>query len=71
MKKSDFALFDGMGMAENSLSHVLLLCVTDLNASHTQGAQTTVPNQGSIQSPPESLKDAESGARVEEKIVYL
>ncbi|NXA88025.1 ARG28 factor, partial [Melanocharis versteri] len=53
----------------------------DLNASQTQGPQTRVPNQGSIQSPevdelllnhqPESLQDAESGARVEEKIVYL
>ncbi|NXY57412.1 ARG28 factor, partial [Callaeas wilsoni] len=53
----------------------------DLNASQTQGPQTSVPNQGSTQSPqvdelllnhqPESLQDAESGARVEEKIVYL
>ncbi|NWW23217.1 ARG28 factor, partial [Falcunculus frontatus] len=53
----------------------------DLNASQTQGPQTSVPNQGSIQSPqvdklqlkhqPESLQDAESGARVEEEIVYL
>ncbi|XP_058683477.1 rho guanine nucleotide exchange factor 28 isoform X2 [Poecile atricapillus] len=53
----------------------------DLKASQTQGLQTSVPNQGSIQSPqadelllnhqPGSLQDAESGARVEEKIVYL
>ncbi|XP_041282864.1 rho guanine nucleotide exchange factor 28 isoform X4 [Onychostruthus taczanowskii] len=53
----------------------------DLNTSHTQDSQTSVPNQGSIQSPQadelllntqtESLQDAESGARVEEKIVYL
>ncbi|XP_041342115.1 rho guanine nucleotide exchange factor 28 isoform X11 [Pyrgilauda ruficollis] len=53
----------------------------DLNTSHTQGFQTSVPNQESIQSPQvdelllnaqtESLQDAESGARVEEKIVYL
>ncbi|XP_072778036.1 rho guanine nucleotide exchange factor 28 isoform X6 [Taeniopygia guttata] len=53
----------------------------DLNTSQTQSPQTSVPNQGSIQSPrvdelllnhqPESLEDAESGARVEEKIVYL
>ncbi|CAN8220290.1 unnamed protein product [Coccothraustes coccothraustes] len=53
----------------------------DLNTSETQGFQTSVPNQGSIQSPqidelllnhqPESLQDEESGARVEEKIVYL
>ncbi|XP_063035754.1 rho guanine nucleotide exchange factor 28 isoform X8 [Melospiza melodia melodia] len=53
----------------------------DLSTSETQGSQTSVPNQGSIQSPqvdelllnhqPESLQDAESGARVEEKIVYL
>ncbi|NXR67831.1 ARG28 factor, partial [Rhadina sibilatrix] len=53
----------------------------DLNASQTQGPQTSIPNQGSIQSSqvdklllnhqPESLQDAESGARVEEKIVYL
>ncbi|NXJ26608.1 ARG28 factor, partial [Dicrurus megarhynchus] len=53
----------------------------DLNASQTQGPQTSVPNQGSIQSPQvdelqlshqsESLQDAESGARVEEEIVYL
>ncbi|XP_023799367.1 rho guanine nucleotide exchange factor 28 isoform X3 [Cyanistes caeruleus] len=53
----------------------------DLNASQTQSLQTSVPNQGSIQSPqadelllnhqPGSLQDAESGARVEEKIVYL
>lgn len=78
MKKSEFALYDATGMA---LSHVLLLCVTDLNASQTQGPQTSMPNQGSIQPPrvdalllnhqPESLQDAESGGRVEEKIVYL
>ncbi|XP_076219498.1 rho guanine nucleotide exchange factor 28 isoform X5 [Aptenodytes patagonicus] len=53
----------------------------DLNASQTQGPQTSMPNQGSIQLPrvdtlllnhqPESLQDAESGGRVEEKIVYL
>ncbi|NXB33627.1 ARG28 factor, partial [Eulacestoma nigropectus] len=53
----------------------------DLNASQTQGPQTSVPNQGSIQSPqvdklqlnhqPESLQDAESRARAEEEIVYL
>ncbi|NXT13693.1 ARG28 factor, partial [Prunella fulvescens] len=53
----------------------------DLNTPQTQGPQTSVPNQGSTQSPqvdelllnhqPESLRDAESGARVEEKIVYL
>ncbi|XP_041868794.1 rho guanine nucleotide exchange factor 28 isoform X6 [Corvus kubaryi] len=53
----------------------------DLNASQTHGPQTSVPNQGSIQSPqvdelqlnhqPENLQDAESGARVEEEIVYL
>lgn len=81
MKKTEFALSDGMSMAENALSHVLLLCVTDLNAPQTQGPQTSIPDQGFIQSPqvdklllnhqPESLQDAESGARVEEKIVYL
>ncbi|XP_074023040.1 rho guanine nucleotide exchange factor 28 [Numenius arquata] len=53
----------------------------DLNASQTQGPQTSIPNQGSIQLPqvdtlllnhqPESLQDTESGGRVEEKIVYL
>ncbi|KAM6035524.1 rho guanine nucleotide exchange factor 28 isoform 3-T4 [Theristicus caerulescens] len=53
----------------------------DLNASQTQGPQTSVPNQGSIQLPrvdalllnqqPETPQDAESGGRVEEKIVYL
>ncbi|NWV03409.1 ARG28 factor, partial [Ptilonorhynchus violaceus] len=53
----------------------------DLNASETQGSQTSIPNQGSIQSPQVdelllnhqsgSLQDAESGARVEEEIVYL
>ncbi|XP_019137587.1 rho guanine nucleotide exchange factor 28 isoform X7 [Corvus cornix cornix] len=53
----------------------------DLNASQTHGPQTSVPNQGSIQSPqvdelqlnhqPENLQDAESGGRVEEEIVYL
>uniref|UniRef100_A0A8B9M2Z0 Rho guanine nucleotide exchange factor 28 n=1 Tax=Accipiter nisus TaxID=211598 RepID=A0A8B9M2Z0_9AVES len=53
----------------------------DLNASQTQGPQTSIPNAGSIQPPrvdalllnhqPESLQDAGSGARVEEKIVYL
>lgn len=61
--------------------HVFLLCVTDLNTSQTQGPQKSVPNQGSIQSPqvdelllnhqPESQQNAENGARVEEKIVYL
>ncbi|XP_050768696.1 rho guanine nucleotide exchange factor 28 isoform X1 [Gymnogyps californianus] len=53
----------------------------DLNASQIQGPQTSIPNQRSIQPPrvdtpllnhqPESLQDAESGGRVEEKIVYL
>ncbi|NWR73763.1 ARG28 factor, partial [Centropus unirufus] len=53
----------------------------DLNASETQGPQTSIPNQESIQAPqikapqlnhqPESQQDAESGDRVEEKIVYL
>ncbi|RLW05208.1 hypothetical protein DV515_00005215 [Chloebia gouldiae] len=53
----------------------------DLNTSQTRSPQTSVPDQGSIQLPqvdelllnhqPESLEDAESGARVEEKIVYL
>nr|XP_026650135.1 rho guanine nucleotide exchange factor 28 isoform X2 [Zonotrichia albicollis] len=53
----------------------------DLSTSETHGSQKSVPNHGSIQSPqvdelllnhqPESLQDAESGARVEEKIVYL
>ncbi|NWR59452.1 ARG28 factor, partial [Bucorvus abyssinicus] len=53
----------------------------DLNASQTQGPQTSMPNQGSIQPPlvgapllnhqPESLQDAEGGGRVDEKIVYL
>ncbi|NXJ98012.1 ARG28 factor, partial [Corythaixoides concolor] len=53
----------------------------DLNASQTQGPQASTPNQGSIQLPqvdalllnrqPESLQDAESGGKVEEKIVYL
>ncbi|KAM9589264.1 rho guanine nucleotide exchange factor 28-like isoform 5-T6 [Morphnus guianensis] len=53
----------------------------DLNASQTQGPQTSIPNKGSIQPPrvdalllnhqPESLQDARSGGRVEEKIVYL
>ncbi|NXE97205.1 ARG28 factor, partial [Menura novaehollandiae] len=53
----------------------------DLNASQTQGPQTSIPNQGSIQSPqvddlllnhqPESQQDLERGARVEEEIVYL
>ncbi|NWT83959.1 ARG28 factor, partial [Lanius ludovicianus] len=53
----------------------------DLNASQTQGPQMSVPNQGSIQSSQvdklqlnhrhESLQDAQSGARVEEEIVYL
>ncbi|XP_062369939.1 LOW QUALITY PROTEIN: rho guanine nucleotide exchange factor 28 [Cinclus cinclus] len=52
----------------------------DLNTSQTQGPQKSIPNQGSIQSPqveelllnhqPESLQNAEDGARVEEKIVY-
>lgn len=81
LKKSEFAFSDDVAMAENALSHALLLCVTDLNAPQTQGPQTNLPNQGSIQSPevdelllnhqPESLQDAESGARVEEKIVHL
>ncbi|XP_029860416.1 rho guanine nucleotide exchange factor 28 isoform X3 [Aquila chrysaetos chrysaetos] len=53
----------------------------DLNASQTQGPQTSIPNEGSIQPPqvdalllnhqPESLQDVGSGGRVEEKIVYL
>ncbi|NXE23809.1 ARG28 factor, partial [Ardeotis kori] len=53
----------------------------DLNASQIQSPQTGGPNQGFIQPPrvdalvlnhqPESLQDAESGGRVEEKIVYL
>ncbi|KAL9821666.1 rho guanine nucleotide exchange factor 28 isoform 2-T2 [Geothlypis trichas] len=62
-------------------SNSSLVYEDDLNPSETQGSQRSVPNQGSIQSPqvdelllnhqPESLQDAESGARVEEKIVYL
>ncbi|XP_041342104.1 rho guanine nucleotide exchange factor 28 isoform X8 [Pyrgilauda ruficollis] len=62
-------------------SNSSLVYEDDLNTSHTQGFQTSVPNQESIQSPQvdelllnaqtESLQDAESGARVEEKIVYL
>ncbi|XP_075597284.1 rho guanine nucleotide exchange factor 28 isoform X3 [Balearica regulorum gibbericeps] len=53
----------------------------DLNASQAQGPQTSIPNPGSIQPPqvdtlllnhqPEGVQDAESGGRVEEKIVYL
>ncbi|KAM6363139.1 rho guanine nucleotide exchange factor 28 isoform 2-T2 [Pluvialis apricaria] len=53
----------------------------DLNASQAQGLQTSIPNQGSTEPPrvdtlllnhqPETLQDAESGGRVEEKIVYL
>ncbi|XP_075303194.1 rho guanine nucleotide exchange factor 28 isoform X3 [Opisthocomus hoazin] len=53
----------------------------DLNASQTQGPQTSIPDQGSVPPPqadalllnhqPESLQDAESRGRVEEKIVYL
>ncbi|XP_030367774.1 rho guanine nucleotide exchange factor 28 isoform X11 [Strigops habroptila] len=53
----------------------------DLNASQTQGRQTSIPNQGSIQPPrvdalllnhqPESLQDDKDEDRVEEKIVYL
>ncbi|XP_042660781.1 rho guanine nucleotide exchange factor 28 isoform X3 [Tyto alba] len=53
----------------------------DLNVSQTQHPQTSIPNQGPIQLPridavlpshqPESLRDEESGGRVEEKIVYL
>ncbi|NXF11768.1 ARG28 factor, partial [Smithornis capensis] len=49
----------------------------DLSASQTQGPQTSIPNQGCIQSSqvdthqPGSLQDTESGATVEEKIVYL
>lgn len=68
-------------MAKSALSHVLLLCLTDLNALQTQGPQTSSPDQGSIQPSqvdvlmldhqPESLQDTESGGRVEEKIVYL
>lgn len=68
-------------MAENALSHVLLLCITDLNASQTQGPQTSIPNQESIQPSrvdalllshqPESLQDEKDEDRVEEKIVYL
>ncbi|XP_059729673.1 rho guanine nucleotide exchange factor 28 isoform X9 [Haemorhous mexicanus] len=62
-------------------SNSSLVYEDDLNTSETQGSQTSVPNQGSIQSPQadelllnhesESLQDEESGARVEEKIVYL
>ncbi|XP_069737218.1 rho guanine nucleotide exchange factor 28 isoform X2 [Phaenicophaeus curvirostris] len=53
----------------------------DLNASETWDPKTSIPNQESIQSPqvdtlllnhqPESQQDAESGDRIEEKIVYL
>ncbi|KAM9367772.1 rho guanine nucleotide exchange factor 28 [Phaethornis superciliosus] len=53
----------------------------DLNASQTQCPQTSIQDQGSIPLPqvdtvmlnhqPDSLQDAESGNRVEEKIVYL
>ncbi|NXK47330.1 ARG28 factor, partial [Chauna torquata] len=53
----------------------------DLNASQTQGPQTSSSNHGSIQTPrvealllshqPESLQDMESGDRGEENIVYL
>ncbi|NXL49180.1 ARG28 factor, partial [Podilymbus podiceps] len=53
----------------------------DLNASQSQGPQTSVPNLGSIQPPrvdalllnhqPESLQDAERRGGVEEKVVYL
>ncbi|XP_061205301.1 rho guanine nucleotide exchange factor 28 [Neopsephotus bourkii] len=53
----------------------------DLNASQTQGPQTSVPNQGSIQPSRvdalllnhqrESLQDDKDEDRVEEKIVYL
>lgn len=81
MKKSEFALYDGTGIAEDALSRGLLLCITDLNASQTQGPLTSIPNEGSIQPPqadalllnhqPESLQDAGNGGRVEEKIVYL
>ncbi|XP_068032584.1 rho guanine nucleotide exchange factor 28 isoform X8 [Anomalospiza imberbis] len=59
-------------------SNSSLVYEDDLNTSHTHCPQTSVPNQGSIQSPqvdelllnhqPESLQDAE---RVEEKIFYL
>ncbi|OWK62794.1 Rho guanine nucleotide exchange factor 28 [Lonchura striata] len=62
-------------------SNSSLIYEDDLSTSQTQSPQSSVPNQGSIQSPqvdelllshqPESLEDAESGARVEEKIVYL
>ncbi|XP_059690401.1 rho guanine nucleotide exchange factor 28 [Gavia stellata] len=53
----------------------------DLNASQTQGPPASIPNQESMQPPrvdalllnhqPESLQDAESGDKVEERIVYL
>ncbi|KAM9508196.1 rho guanine nucleotide exchange factor 28 isoform 2-T2 [Guaruba guarouba] len=53
----------------------------DLNASQTQGPQTSIPNQESIQPSrvdalllshqPESLQDEKDEDRVEEKIVYL
>ncbi|XP_033929060.1 rho guanine nucleotide exchange factor 28 isoform X2 [Melopsittacus undulatus] len=53
----------------------------DLNASQTQGSQTSIPNQGSIQPSridalllnhqPESPQDDKDEDRVEEKIVYL
>ncbi|XP_062468436.1 rho guanine nucleotide exchange factor 28 isoform X4 [Pezoporus occidentalis] len=53
----------------------------DLNTSQTQGPQTSIPNQGSIQPSrvdalllnhqPESLQDDKDEDRVEEKIVYL
>lgn len=53
----------------------------DLNASQTQGPQTSGLSHGSIQTPrveallpnhqPESLQDMKSGDRGKEKIVYL
>ncbi|XP_009070381.1 PREDICTED: LOW QUALITY PROTEIN: rho guanine nucleotide exchange factor 28 [Acanthisitta chloris] len=56
-------------------------CNNDLNTSQTQGPQTSIPNQGSIQSPqvdalllnsqPESLQDTQSEDKVKDKIVYL
>ena len=70
-----------MGIKEDVLSHVLLLFLTDLNASQIQGPQVDSPNHGSVQPPrvealllnhqPESLQDAESGDGGEENIVYL
>lgn len=80
MKKSEFALYNGTGMAEDALSHILLLCVTDLSSPEPKGTQTSTPNNG-LTAPPlvdvlqlkqrESQEGTESGDGVEEKIVYL